>query len=380
MHLNPSLQNMKVFEQHFILIKNATVNDIKSSRFSIINLLDEEHEQKEIVKILNQSDLFDLSIGHVVNCHILRRDQINHSISQNNDDLLAKNDLILFSIHHACFDGTSTSIFIRDLSFAYQSDDSLPIDDNSLQYIDYSIHENIMDMILSQGFWQLELKGYNVIHQLSLPIDRQRSSTDQRSGLASTTEITFDNDTLASLVNCTPSYHLTLFQLELCIFYVFLFKLTHSKSDLCISSINANRYRSELANMIGMFVSTLPYRVQLDSHLSFDEVSQCVQEKCFSILQHSHYPLQHILSDSHLTRSNVSFLETMFDCITISKDVNHLCLDGINLEPVSSEESYEMTKFDFSLTLVYNPSLDDNQLSCFLFVYVICLKNQLFHE
>ncbi|CAF3989013.1 unnamed protein product [Adineta steineri] len=226
-----------------------------------------------------------------------------------------------------------------------------------------------MDMILSQGFWQLQLKGYNVIHQLSLPIDRQQSSIDQRSGLASTTQITFDDDTSASLVNCTSSYHLTLFQLGLSIFYVFLFKLTHGESDLCISSINANRYRSELVNVIGMFVSTLPYRVQLDSHLSLDEVSQCVQEKCLSILEHSHYPLQYILADSHLTRSNVSFLETMFNFITISKDVNHLCLDGINLEPVSLEESYEMTKFDFSLTLVYNPSLDDNQLSCFFYLF-----------
>ncbi|CAF1169630.1 unnamed protein product [Adineta steineri] len=312
---------------------NAIINDEKLSRFSIINLPDEEHEQNETVKkILNQSDLFDLSVGHVINCHFLRQDQTNHSITQNNDDLLAKNDLILFSIHHTCFDGASTSILIRDLFLAYQSNDSLPVDDNSLQYIDYSIHEHIMDMILSQGFWQLQLKGYNLTHQLPLPIDRQQSSTDQRSGLASTTQITFDDDTSASLVNCTSSYHLTLFQLGLSIFYVFLFKLTHGEGDLCITAINANRYRSELTNMIGMFVSTLPYRMQLNSHWSFDEVSHYVQEKCLSILEHSHYPLQHILDDNRLNQSSVSFLETKFDFISVSKDVNHLCLNGTNLE------------------------------------------------
>ncbi|CAF4430279.1 unnamed protein product, partial [Adineta steineri] len=43
---------------------DAIMSDKKSSRFSIINLRDEEHEQNEIVKkILNQSDLFDLSKG-----------------------------------------------------------------------------------------------------------------------------------------------------------------------------------------------------------------------------------------------------------------------------------------------------------------------------
>ncbi|CAF1531376.1 unnamed protein product, partial [Adineta steineri] len=167
---------------------NAIINDKKFSRFSIINLFDEEHEQNETVKkILNQADLFDLSIGHVINCHILRRHQSNHSFIHNNDDLLTTDDLILFTIHHAMFDGASVSIFIRDLSLAYQSDDSLSMDENTLKYMDYSVHEHIMDMTLSQQFWQLELKGYNLTRQLSLPADRQRSSTNQqRSGLAST--------------------------------------------------------------------------------------------------------------------------------------------------------------------------------------------------
>ncbi|CAF4240352.1 unnamed protein product, partial [Adineta steineri] len=169
---------------------NIIIHEKQSSRFSIINLPDEVHEQNEIVKkILTQSDLFDLSKGHVINCHILRHHQSNDSCTQNNGDLLTKDDLILFTIHHACFDGTSTSILIRDLSLAYQSSDLFPIDDNSLQYIDYSIHEHIMDMTLSQEFWLLELKGYNLTRQLSLPVDRQRSSTNQqRSGFASSAQ------------------------------------------------------------------------------------------------------------------------------------------------------------------------------------------------
>ncbi|CAF3884876.1 unnamed protein product, partial [Adineta steineri] len=345
---------------------NAIIHEKQSSRFSIIHLLDEEQEQNETIKkILNQSDLFDLSKGHVINCHVLRRGQLNHSITQNNDDLLTKDDLILFTIHHAMFDGASTSIFLRDLSLAYQSNDLLPIDDNSLQYIDYSIHEHIMDMTLSQEFWQLELKGYNLVRQLPLPADRQRSSTNQqRSGVASIAEIIFDSELCTSFLNYASSHHLTLFQLGLSIFYVFLFKLTHGETDLCVGSINANRYRSELVNMIGMFVSTLPYRVEIDPHWSFDEVAKYVREKCLSILEHSHYPFQHILRDLHLTQSNASFLETMFDFISVSKDMEYLCLNDANLEEVPLDQSAQVAKFDFSLTFVYNPSSDHNQLSC----------------
>ncbi|CAF4105179.1 unnamed protein product, partial [Adineta steineri] len=202
-------------------------DDMKSYGLTIVNIYNDDRRptNEVITEILNQADLFDLSKGRVIRCHILRHTHSNHSFSQNSDDLLTKDDLILFTIHHACFDGASSSIFIRDLSLAYQSNDLLPVDDNSLQYIDYSIHEHIMDMTSSQEFWQLELKGYNLTRQLSLPVDRQRSSTNQRSGSASTSQITFDDETCASFINYASLHHLTLFQLGLSIFYVFLFKL-----------------------------------------------------------------------------------------------------------------------------------------------------------
>ncbi|CAF4173830.1 unnamed protein product, partial [Adineta steineri] len=347
---------------------NILLDDhMKSYGLTIVNLHndDRRHMNETITEILNQSDLFDLSKGRVIRCHILcHYHQSQDNISCENDDLLRENDHILISIHHAMFDGASTSIFLRDLSLAYQSDDSLSMDENTLNYIDYSVHEHIMDMTLSQAFWLLELKGGNLARQLSLPVDRQRSSTNQqRSGLASTAQITFRDEICASFLHYASSHHLTLFQLGLSIFYVFLFKLTHGESDLCIGSINANRYRSELVNMIGMFVSTLPYRLEIDSQWSFDEVVKHAQEKCLSILEHSHYPLQHIVGNNRLSQSNVSFLETMFDFITIAEDVSELRLNGVNLEQVSLNESYEMAKFDFSLTFVYNSSSDDNQLS-----------------
>jgi non-ribosomal peptide synthetase component F len=118
--------------------------------------------------------------------------------------------------------------------------------------------------------------------------------------------------------------------------------------------------------MIGMFVATLPYRIQLDSQWSFDELVECVREKCLSILEHSHYSLQHILADVQLNQSNISFLETMFDFITTSSDVNQFPLGGASLKQMSLEQSYEVAKFDFSMTFEYNVTAVDNQLTCSL--------------
>ncbi|CAF4181106.1 unnamed protein product, partial [Adineta steineri] len=354
--------------QHFSDTHIILNDDMKSCGLTIINVHndDRRHMNETITETLNQADLFDLSNGRVIRFHILRHyHQSQDSILYENDDLLTENDHILISIHHAMFDGASVSIFTRDLSLAYQTDDSLSMDVNSLNYIDYSIHEHIMDMTLSREFWQSQLEGYDIECSLSLPVDRQRSSTNhQRSGLASIAEITFDNETCTSFLNYASSHHLTLFQLGVSVFYVFLFKLTHGQTDLCIGSINANRYRSELVNIIGMFVSTLPYRLEIDPNWSFDEVVKYVREKCLSILEHSHYPLQHILGDNQLTQSNIPFLETIFDFISVTKYMEYLCLNDTDLEQVSLEQSVEMSKFDFSLTFDYNPLSDNKRLSC----------------
>jgi non-ribosomal peptide synthetase component F len=127
--------------------------------------------------------------------------------------------------------------------------------------------------------------------------------------------------------------------------------------------------------MIGMFVATLPYRIQLDPYWSFDELVKHVREKCLSILEHTHYPLQHILADFHVNQSNASFLETILDFITISASSNYLPFGEVGLEEMSLPQSSEVAKFDFMLRFVYNSTLDDDRLSC----RFIC-SHDLFNE
>ena len=327
---------------------------------SVINAAStNDHAMYETINdIISHPDLFDLSQARVIHGYIFQRDHLG------DDGLLYETDYLLFCMHHSAFDGTSTSIFLRDLAFAYETDCSLPMNDNTLQYIDYAVHERLIDTTSDRQFWHSQLQGYNLQRSLTLPFDRRRSSTDQRSGLASSAQISFNRDTSTAFFNYASSHHLTPFQLGLTTFYAFLFQLTHGQNDLCIASINANRYRSELQQMIGMFVATLPYRMQLDSQWSFDELAQHVRGRCLSILEHSHYPLQRILGDAQLNQSNVIFLETMFDFITVTSDVDRFSLDGAHLKQMSVKQSHPVAKFDFSLTFTYNPTLNDNQLFC----------------
>ena len=180
-----------------------------------------------IYKTITNPALFDLSNGRVVHCQILRQQKLPHD----NDDnkLITSSDLLIIAAHHAVLDRLSFQILLQELRLAYNNNIAWSDDEQSLQYIDYAVYERLIDMTSSREFWHLQLQGYNLKHSLSLPFDRKRSSNDQRSGLASISQISFDNEISKTFLNYAFLHQLTPFQLSLTIFYAFLFRLTHDQ-------------------------------------------------------------------------------------------------------------------------------------------------------
>ncbi|CAF4178821.1 unnamed protein product, partial [Adineta steineri] len=286
--------------QQYVTDNHKTFTFLDQQNFKSDNEL-----QNIIYRTVINPDLFDLSSGRVFSSQILQQQKTTHVTAHT--EFLEKYDALVLYFHHAAVDGTSIAILLNDFYNAYSNNMTVSLDEQSVQYIDYAVHERIMDMTSSRRFWYSQLERFNLKRALKLPVDRHRLPAIQPSSLASVAQISFDKELSMTFLNYASLHQITPFQLGLTAFYVFLFKLTHGEIDLCIASINANRYRSELENMIGMFVSTLPYCVQLNSHWSFDEVVKYVQEKCLSILEHSHYPLQHILTDFRLNQMDVPF-------------------------------------------------------------------------
>ncbi|UJR18563.1 hypothetical protein I4U23_005470 [Adineta vaga] len=267
------LRSSLIFDNEDSTLKQYVTQNHLS--FSLVNeqTFENESELFDIIhKVTSNPTLFNLSEGRVFHCEIIRQQNLTN---ENNDkELIRESDVVILAFHHAASDRSSFAVFFEDLSFAYNNNNDTTWfeDEDSIQYIDYSVHERLMDMTLSREFWHFQLDGYNPERPLALPVDRHRSSADQRSGLSSTTYISFSKEISKSFLDYASSHQVTPFQLGLATFYIFLFKLTHGQTDLCVTSVNANRYRSELQSLIGMFVSTLPYRFQLDGNWSFDEI------------------------------------------------------------------------------------------------------------
>ena len=207
-------------------------------------------------------------------------------------------------------------------------------------------------MAMASAFWLETLRDYEMNRPLALPFDRHRLSDEQRTGRGTSASFDFGEDlsraflAYATMSNTTPEL------LSLACYFAFLFKLTNGERDLCLTMETHARYNEQLHSIIGMFLTLLPCRIQLDPSLSFEHLVAQVRHLYFSILEHSLYPLQRIIG----THQAPAFLDTRFHFITVAEDVEHLKLDGTLLQSQAFAKDDHLTNFDMLLTFVHNPS------------------------
>jgi hypothetical protein len=184
--VNHLLQALRyVLKKHTILRTSLIFNNTDSTLQQCITdnhqtftLAAEEsfEDENELQDIIYQTtidpNLFDLSDGRVFHCRILRQQKFPDG-SRNDDDLIRNCDVLIIAFHHVAFDRSSREIFFNDLCNVYNSKITTTFaDEDLLQYIDYSLHERLMDMTLSREFWCLQLEGCSMERRLLLPVDR----------------------------------------------------------------------------------------------------------------------------------------------------------------------------------------------------------------
>jgi non-ribosomal peptide synthetase component F len=235
-----------------------------------------------------------------------------------------------------------------------------------------------MPMTGASMFWLDTLHNCHLDRSISLPYDRYRLSNEHRSGCGTSVSFDFDQVLSHQFLVHVASNNITIEQLTLACYYVFLFKLTNGEKDLCIGMNVDNRYKDDFKSMIGLFQNIIPLRCQLDPHWSFCQLVEHVQEMITSSLEYSYFPLQRILA-GHPNSAKPTFLDISFEFRSdkienkknevIIGDVR-LCTKSLPLEP---NEDEIMSKFDFAF--IFQHDLKTNQLSC-----TINASRDLFYE
>ncbi|CAF1541834.1 unnamed protein product, partial [Didymodactylos carnosus] len=339
---------------------NPSQDDSWSYQFTRSHLDDNEKIDELVFNEETSNKYFNLDQGRLFRCHLIKQTE-----TVNNNDILNENDLVLLSFHHSAIDEHSRYLFLRDLKLAYTSG-QLNIDDNELQYIDYSQHERQMDMTELKEFWKKMLTDFPFEHHLKLPYDHYLTKI----GSGSSFPFQVDKSMIRQIFRYKQKRNVTMFRLFLSCYYVFLFKLIN-ETDLCVNGLTPNRYRSELGNIIGPFENMLPYRFQLNPHQSFNEVVKQVEQLCQDIKENDRLPFQDIIalyrsaavrssSSSSSASMKLPFMQTLLR-VDIEDDVWHLDDEKntvLNKLSPPTEGTYirttNITPIDLTLKVKYN--------------------------
>lgn len=250
--------------------------------------------------------------------------------------------LLLVSTHHIVCDGTSINILLDNLEKAYNSGS---IKKPSIEYKDYTLWEK--DLIESGELQEAENYWLNKFS--SIPSTLNIRSTNQSASK------TFVGNNLLSKIDSAKSLKIeqlssklgvTPFMFMLTAYYILLYKYT-MQEDIVVGTPIINRNSSELDNIIGMFVNTLPIRTTFSNSLTFAELLNIVKDNCLDSYKYQSYPFDILLKKLNINSNKKSLFNTVFAFQNKYKAPN---FDGLIAKYYIP--STKTSKFDLSLEVL----------------------------
>ena len=259
--------------------------------------------------------------------------------------------VLLLTLHHIVSDGWSMGVLTRELmalytAFSHGRADPLPA--LPIQYGDFAVWQRLWlsgEVLQRQSdYWQHALAGAPAL--LTLPTDRPRPAQQDYAG--SSVEVRLDEPLTAGLKALSQRHGTTLYMTLMSAWAALLSRLS-GQHDLVIGSPVANRTRSEVEGLIGLFVNTLAVRIDTSGALSTEALLARVKALTLAAQAHQDLPFEQVVEIARPPRSLAhsplfQTLLTWQDSSAPTLALGELALEGI-------VQSSHFAKFDLSLDL-----------------------------
>ena len=207
--------------------------------------------------------------------------------------------LLLCVFHHIVADGWSLGIFLDELSALY-ADPSAALPGLPIRYVDHARRQQrLVEPRLGEHleYWRRRLEGAPEI--LHLPTDHPRPARQTFRGAGIVRLLSPEH--LEALGRVTRSENASLFMGLLGVFALML-GLRGSTRDVVIGSPVAGRDRPEVEPLIGLFVNTLLFRVELGAQPTARHLLRAVRDTVLEGLEHQEVPFERLVGELQPTR------------------------------------------------------------------------------
>ena len=251
---------------------------------------------------------------------------------------------LMIDMHHIISDGTSMGIVIDEFIQLYQDKPLKPLE---IQYKDFAAWQN---RIINSPALEKEKKYWldcfsGTLPKLEIPTDYPRTNTVSHKGCANQFEL--KGETAKRIYQAAQNFETTPYIYLFAVYFLFLSKLTN-QDDLIVAYPTAGRVVPETDKVIGMFVNTLPMRIQTDGNQSFVRLLEKVKQRALEMHENQNFQLDALVEALNITRD--AGRNVLFDTMFSLRDTyfSQVQIGNTVIENVVFEE--KNTKFD----LYYN--------------------------
>ncbi len=259
--------------------------------------------------------------------------------------------VLLLTLHHIVSDGWSMGVLTRELMALYQAfshGQPDPLPPLPIQYGDFAAWQRLWlsgEVLHRQSsYWQQALAGAPAL--LTLPTDRPRPAQQDYAG--STVEVRLDERLTAGLKALSQRHGATLYMTLMTAWAALLARLC-GQQELVIGSPVANRTRSEVEGLIGLFVNTLAVRIDTAGAPTTEALLARVKAQTLAAQAHQDLPFEQVVEITRPLRSLAH--SPVFQTLLTWQDSSAptLALGDLALEGIVQDSHF--AKFDLSLDL-----------------------------
>ena len=296
--LNSSVARHESLRTNFTSIDDEAVQIIAPAREIEIELVDlgelpEGDRENEARRLASEAARrpFNLAQDPLLRAALLRLDD--------------QDQVLLLVLHHIVSDGWSMGILFRELETLYEAfshSRPSPLPQLAIQYGDFARWQRdwLQGQVLEDqvNFWKQQLADAPAVLELST--DRPRPVIQTFNGAYHTSIV--GKELTASLNELSRREGVTLFMTLLAAFQTMLHRYTNQR-DIVVGTPIANRTRTEIEDLIGLFVNTLAVRTDLSGDPSFLELLGRVREVALDAFAHQDLPFEKLVEELQPERS-----------------------------------------------------------------------------
>lgn len=211
----------------------------------------------------------------------------------------------LINAHHLVFDAWSSSILIKQIMDNYQD---LTNNTPTFSYIDYIESEKSYTksnrFIKDKQFWEDTFK--TIPTPISLP-ESIKNYNSNISSFAKRKSFTLSKKLIKNINSFCKEKNLSLFAFFMSIYSIYLARI-NNVTNFALGTPVLNRSNFQEKNTSGLFISTIPFCVNLDWNSKFDEFSKYIGIQTLSSFRHQKYPYKLLLEDIRKNNNDVTTL------------------------------------------------------------------------